>query len=226
MESIIQRDQEWVLLSIELRHGIFGLLMTATDDRAPVQQSAGSADSACTEDIGAVDATLNGDQNAYQRIVSKYQAAIAQQMQRFSRQPLVIEELVHDVFVEAFLSLKSYRSTAPLLHWLRKIAVRVGYRFWSTRTRERKTVISLAQINEGIELLGSQAETSSIVASDLLGDLLSVLGPRDRLVLTLLYWDGCSVAEASELAGWTQTMVKVQAYRARKRLKQLLEESK
>ena len=147
-------------------------------------------------------------------------------MQRFSRQPRVIDELVHDVFVEAFLSLKSYRSTAPLLHWLRKIAVRVGYRFWSKRSRERKTVISLAEINEGIELLGSKAETSSIVASDLLGDLLSVLGPRDRLVLTLLYWDGCSVAEAAELAGWTQTMVKVQAYRARKRLKRLLEVSK
>ena len=226
MESILQRDQKWKLLGIELQHAIFGLLMTATDDNAPVRTSAGTADSACTEDIGAVDATLHGDQNAYQRIVSKYQATIAQQMQRFSRQPMVIEELVHEVFVEAFLSLKSYRSTAPLLHWLRKIAVRVGYRFWSKRSRERKTVISLAEINEGIELLGSKAETSSIVASELLGDLLSVLGPRDRLVLTLIYWDGCSVAEAAELAGWTQTMVKVQAYRARKRLKRLLEESK
>lgn len=209
-----------MLLGIELQHAIFGLLMTASDDRAPVQPSIRN------EDIGAIDATLHGDQNAYQRIVSKYQAEIAQQMQRFSQQPMVVEELVHDVFVEAFLSLKSYRATAPLLHWLRKIAVRVGYRFWSKRSRERKTVISLAEINEGIDLLGSKVETSSIVASELLGDLLSVLGPRDRLVLTLLYWDECSVAEAAELAGWTQTMVKVQAYRARKRLKRLLEESK
>ncbi len=220
MEAILQREPKWMLLGIELQRAISGLLMTEKDDQAPVQTSV------CTEDIGAIDATLNGDQNAYQLIVRKYQEEIAQQMQRFSRQPLVIDELVHDVFVEAFLSLKSYRSTAPLLHWLRKIAVRVGYRFWSKRTRERKTVISLAEINEGIDLLGSKAETSSIVASDLLGDLLSVLGPRDRLVLTLLYWDGCSVAEAAELAGWTQTMVKVQAYRARKRLKRLLEESK
>lgn len=220
MESILQRDEKWKLLGIELQHAILGLLMTAKDDHAPARTSA------CSEDIGAIDATLHGDPSAYQLIVSKYQAEIAQQMQRFSRQPLVIEELVHDVFVEAFLSLKSYRSTAPLLHWLRKIAVRVGYRFWSKRSRERKTVISLAEINEGIESLGSKAETSSIVASELLGDLLSVLGPRDRLVLTLIYWDGCSVAEAAELAGWTQTMVKVQAYRARKRLKRLFEESK
>jgi DNA-directed RNA polymerase specialized sigma24 family protein len=33
------------------------------------------------------------------------------------------------------------------------------------------------------------------------------------------------VAEAAELAGWSQTMVKVQAYRARNRLKKLIEET-
>jgi RNA polymerase sigma-70 factor (ECF subfamily) len=220
MEFILQRDQAWIRIAIEAGRAISGLLMTASDDQAPVQISASP------EDIAAINATLDGDQTAYQRIVSKYQASIAQQMQRFSRHPQVIEELVHDVFVEAFFSLKSYRSTAPLLHWLRKIAVRVGYRFWSRRSRERKRGISLTEINQGIELLGSKAETSSTAASELLGDLLSVLKPRDRLVLTLLYWDGCSVAETAELAGWTQTMVKVQAYRARKRLKRLLEKSK
>jgi DNA-directed RNA polymerase specialized sigma24 family protein len=42
-------------------------------------------------------------------------------------------------------------------------------------------------------------------------------------VLTLIYLDGCSVAEAAEQAGWSQTMTKVQAHRARKKLKKLLE---
>jgi RNA polymerase sigma-70 factor (ECF subfamily) len=41
-------------------------------------------------------------------------------------------------------------------------------------------------------------------------------------VLTLLYLEQCTVAEAAELCGWTQTMVKVQAYRARNRLRKLL----
>ena len=54
--------------------------------------------------------------------------------------------------------------------------------------------------------------------------MLEMMSHRDRLVLTLLYWDDCTVAEAAELAGWTQTMVKVQAHRARKKLKRLLEE--
>jgi RNA polymerase sigma-70 factor (ECF subfamily) len=52
---------------------------------------------------------------------------------------------------------------------------------------------------------------------------LEQLPPRDRLVLTLLYLESRSVAEAADLAGWSQTMVKVQAYRARGKLRKLLE---
>ena len=180
----------------------------------------------CADDAQAIAATLAGDHEAFGRLVEKYQAAIAQQMRRFSRQPAVVEELVHDVFVEAFVSLKSYRSRGPLLHWLRKIAVRRGYRFWNRKGRELATTVSLSEVNDRLELVASGIASSPTAASEVLGDLLDLLAPRDRLVLTLLYWDGCSVAEAAELAGWTQTMVKVQAYRARKRLKQLIEESR
>jgi RNA polymerase sigma-70 factor (ECF subfamily) len=57
---------------------------------------------------------------------------------------------------------------------------------------------------------------------DVIEGLLERLSARDRLVLTLLYVEGQSVVEAAELSGWSQTMVKVQAYRARQRLKKLV----
>jgi RNA polymerase sigma-70 factor (ECF subfamily) len=55
---------------------------------------------------------------------------------------------------------------------------------------------------------------------------LEQLPPRDRLVLTLLYLESRSVAEAAELAGWSESMVKVQAHRARQKLRALLEQSR
>ena len=62
----------------------------------------------------------------------------------------------------------------------------------------------------------------SVDAADAAGRvhaLLAELPPRDRLVLTLIYLEGCSVSEAAEQAGWSQTMTKVQAHRARKKLR-------
>ena len=176
------------------------------------------------DDAREIAAALGGDGEAFGRLVAKYQTTIGRQMQRFSRDQTVIEELVHEVFVEAYVSLKSYRSRSPLIHWLRKIAVRVGYRYWKRQARERETTVLWSQTDDGLQRVARGLMTDASEASEVLGDLLDVLPPRDRLVLTLLYWDGCTVAEAAELTGWSRAMVKVQAYRARNRLRQWIEE--
>ena len=177
-----------------------------------------------TEEAADVTAARNGDEYAFQRIVQRYQSTLADQMRRFSRDRNVVEDLVHDAFVEAFLSLPSFRGKSPIEHWLRKIAVRMGYRYWKRNAREEKqqerarhAFVSAPKCFED--------PTNAIDAHEQLHAMLSKLAPRDRLVLTLLYWNDCSIAEAAELAGWTKAMVKVQAHRARKRLKKLLEEN-
>ena len=45
------------------------------------------------------------------------------------------------------------------------------------------------------------------------------------ILLTLLYLEELSVADAAERTGWSRTMVKVQAHRARKKLRALLEKT-
>ena len=185
----------------------------ATNSRTPTQI-----------DTALVAAALDGDGDAFGRIVQLHQAAMAAQMRRFSRDQLVIEELVHDVFVEAYTGLKNYRADAPLLHWLRRIAVRVGYRFWKQQSRLTAKTVSLSDVGERVRQFATHGE-SAASAGETLGGLLEQLAPADRLVLTLIYWDGCSTAEAAELAGWSQTNVKVRAHRARKRLRNLIEES-
>lgn len=176
-------------------------------------------------EMAQINAARSGNEDAYRQLLNQYQPTISTQMRRFSRDRVVVENLVHDVFVEAFMSLESFKGRSPFEHWLRKVAVRVGYRHWKTEARDKRR---LAQLREEHELAPkfSEPPTAAIDAHEQLHIVLAKLGPRDRLVLTLLYWDGHSVAEAAKLAGWTQAMVKVQAHRARKKLKKLLEESK
>ena len=176
----------------------------------------GAGDRALAADIAA---SVQGDGHAYARIVGRYQGTIARRMVRFTRDPNAIEELVHDVFVEAYFSLPRYRGDAPLEHWLQRIATRVGYRFWK-RNRGTPTVSFQERLHD--------RATSRVATNDGDSDEIAIvmerLSPRDRLVLTLLYLESHSVAEAAELAGWSQTMVKVQAYRARKKFHKLYSE--
>lgn len=175
-------------------------------------------------EANVISAARNGDEDAFRQIVDRYQSTLTTQMRRFSGDRQVVEDLVHDVFVEAFMSLGSFKAKSPFEHWLRKIAVRVGYRFWQSQARDKRRVEKLREESVTATIM-TDPPGDAVEAREQLHVMLAKLAPRDRLVLTLLYWDGHSVAEAAKLAGWTQTMVKVQAHRARKRLKKLLEES-
>ena len=218
-------------MQIVLSHNVTSSFTFLDAFEAWLNQCAMSA-SIPAEDDGAylavemtlIDAARSGDEDAYRQLLEQYQPTISTQMRRFSHDRAVVENLVHDVFVEAFMSLKSSKGRSPFEHWLRKIAVRVGYRHWKTEALDKRRLAQLCKEHKRA-LKFSEPPADAIDAQEQLHIMLAKLGPRDRLVLTLLYWDGHSVAEAAKLAGWTQAMVKVQAHRARKKLKKLLEES-
>ncbi len=170
-----------------------------------------------------IQAAIGGDEAAYARLVDRHQNGVAKRMWRFTRDRQELEELVQDVFVQTWLSLKGFRGDAPFTHWLSRIATRVGYRFWKQRSRRQAEPLPL-QDWDAIEA-AKVDDLDARESAEQLHTLLAKLPPRDRLVLTLLYLDELSVAEAAAHAGWSKTMVKVQAFRARKKLRALLEES-
>jgi RNA polymerase sigma-70 factor (ECF subfamily) len=173
-------------------------------------------------DQGDVDEVLHGDREAYARIVRRYQPAIKAYMWRFTRDPTQWEELVHDVFVEAYFSLPRYAGRAPLLHWLKRIATRLGYRYWQRRQRLR-TEVSLTDALAKIPT-GKDDAQASREAAELVHLLLDQLSPRDRLVVTLTRLEGRSIAEVASLTGWSASLVKVQLHRAMGRLARLCQD--
>ncbi len=199
--------------------------MSMTETRDP---GGGESQPACPEIVDADDwrdsrAAMGGDSEAYARLVRRYQRPIAAYMWRFTRDRTQWEELVQDVFVEAFLALRSYRGRAPMLNWLRRIATRVGYRSWSERAKRRAR--SPLPVQDWDCLLADDAPTASpSEAAQTVYAVLERASARDRLVLTLMYLEGCSVDEVAERTGWSAAMVKVQAFRARKRLRKYLEQ--
>ncbi len=189
-----------------------------TIDEPPSSPDGPMVDAAQWREIRAA---ASGDGEAFGRLVQSHQQVIAHYMWRFTRNRGEWEELVQDVFVEAYFSLKSFRGRAPLAHWLKKIATRVGYRYWKWRKQRRaEGSVPIQPWDAAAPAAPDMIEVQQAGAA--VHAMLAKLAPRDRLVLTLFYLEGCAVAEIARLTGWSQTMVKVQAFRARNRLKRLL----
>lgn len=175
----------------------------------------------CEADDKDIQECLSGNKLAYARIVRRYEADIARQMWRFTRNIYEHEELVQEVFVQAWRSLPSYRADAPLLHWLRKIATRTAYRFWKRKARERKQMADLPDFDAA--MISAPEELSASESADLLYCLLERLPVRERTVLTLHYFEDLPFPEVAQRLGWSHILVKVTAYRARKKLQEQLE---
>jgi RNA polymerase sigma-70 factor (ECF subfamily) len=175
------------------------------------------------DDLEDIRNTLDGNENAYKRLIERYQQNIASMMWRFSRNRNTHEELVQDVFVEVYLSLANYGQKSPFSHWLSRIATRVGYRYW--KLQQRKKRIDTVPLQDWDQLsIVSPENMDPGEAAELIHRLLGLLSPRDRLILTLRYLEECSVDDAAKRTGWSKTMVKVQTWRARGKLKMLIEQ--
>lgn len=173
------------------------------------------------QDVEDIRAGGAGDPEAYRRLVERHQGHVSKLLWRFTRDQRVHEELVQDVFVEAYLSLRGFKGTAPFCHWLSTIATRVGYRHWrQVAGQANKEGLSVEQWDRLAS--GRTEDMEAHDAAALVHRLLGQLPPRDRLVLTLRYLEGLDVAETARRIGWTKTLVKVQTMRARRKLEKLL----
>ena len=206
-------------LPIALRRLLIGQHISSVCSSEASDKSCSDAKSDTT-DWSDIQASLGGDGEAYSRLVQRHQQDVAEYMWRFTRSRVEWEELVHDVFVEAYFSLRGYKARSPWSHWLKRIATRVGYRHWKLRRRQRDRAVPLTE-SVSAAVATRRDSVAAQDAGQLVHDLLRQLAPRDRLVMTLKYLEGYTVADIASLTGWSETMVKVQTHRAKKRLRKI-----
>jgi RNA polymerase sigma-70 factor (ECF subfamily) len=121
--------------------------------------------------------------------------------------------------------LNQFSGKVPFLHWVSRIAVNTCLN--QIRHDKRRPELRLADLSEDeanvIEHLaaapGELDASEKLAASELVEKLLNGLKPADRLLMKLMYLEGHNVQEISELTGWSQTVIKVRAFRARAHLR-------
>ena len=181
-----------------------------------------------SEEKSTIRRVLNGDTSAFESLIVQYQPRVFATARKYARRESEIEDIVQEIFIKAFKKLDSYREEAPFEHWLMKISVRTCYDY--LRKHQRSKVSTFSDITQDdfdlLDLYGEDehpARENQEAVSKLVHDLLEQLQPAARMVITLLDIEGKSVKEISKLTGWTVSLVKVRAFRARKEMRKLLE---
>jgi len=75
----------------------------------------------------------------------------------------------------------------------------------------------------GVSTQRHQSNERGRIAADLAEKVLSQLPPDDRLVLMSIDGEQLPVKDVAEMTGWSESKVKVRAFRARRRMRQAVE---
>ena len=173
-----------------------------------------------------------GDESAFEEIMRRYSPRVFRFASKFFRQRSLVEEAAQEVFLQAFTQLGSYEGRGSMEGWLTRITTNTCLNLLRSSKRSPELTVSDLTEDETNWLDNKlsdaarerhQASERSLVAADLAGRVLQTLAPDDQLVLTLIDGEDASVKDVVKLTGWSESKVKVQAFRARRRMREAVE---
>jgi RNA polymerase sigma-70 factor, ECF subfamily len=180
-----------------------------------------------------VAAARDGDQSAFEVLVRRHRDVATRVAGRYFWDGAEAEDVAQEALVKAFLNLRKLKAGVPFRNWLIRIATNTSLDRLRHRRRRPELPLSRLGPDETARLehlaqgAGEEDWKRSLArdeAREVLGRILPGISPKDQTVLYMLYAEERSVAEIAEILGWSQTNVKVRAFRARAHLRRALKE--
>jgi RNA polymerase sigma-70 factor (ECF subfamily) len=173
-----------------------------------------------------------GDESAFAEIMRRYSPRVFSYASKFFRERSLVEDAAQEVFLKAFAELDSYEGRGSMEGWLTRITTNTCLNM--LRGMKRRPELTASDLTEDesswldnkMSRLATERHQSaerSVVAADLAGRVLQSLSADDQLVLTMMDGQDASVKEIAGLTGWSESKVKVTAFRARRRMREAVE---
>ncbi len=169
------------------------------------------------QDALLVDRCLQGEQAAARQLFRDQHRRVQATLWRVIGHNRDMDDLLQDVFLEVFRSLRRYRAEATLATWIDRIAARVAYRYLRSRKKLPTLLESLPEpVAEGVS---PAARATARHRLDRFFAAAAELPPAARIAYVLHVVEGRPVAEVATLTDATVTATKVRVWRARRLLR-------
>ncbi|WP_068630164.1 RNA polymerase sigma factor [Cephaloticoccus primus] len=178
-----------------------------------------------------VDRFKNGDQSAFDEMVSRYWARIYAMVHQLLRNTEDAEEVTQDAFIRAHRGLPKFRGDSAFSTWLYQIATNLArnrYWYWWRRKRDKSLSFEQPLGPEGnitlADVLPAQVETPDDIAVtqefvDRIGQAMEKLGSKHREILVLRNVRNLSYEEIAAVLKISVGTVKSRIARARESLR-------
>lgn len=183
-------------------------------DNSPSQSS--------QQDRVLVGLALDGDQQAYNKLMEKYRGALTRHVQKMVRKQGEVEDLVQECFIKAFSALKSYSVDYAFSTWLYKIATNHTIDFLRKRKLKTTSIDQPISTKDGemeFELPDTTYRPDKHIVEDqrksLIQDAIEQLPEKYHRVIVMRHQQEKSYEEIAQELDLPLGTVKAHIFRAR-----------
>ena len=160
---------------------------------------------------------LSGEKDAFRYFIKNYQEMAIRIAFSMVQDETKARHVVQNAFIQAFKSLPSFKQEAKFSSWLYRIVVNESIKINRKSKKEQRTVpitvnhtISLKTYNGALDTIELNEKKEEI------NRILSLMKPKERLMLELYYLQENSIMEIKMITGFSISNIKVLLHRARK----------
>jgi RNA polymerase sigma-70 factor, ECF subfamily len=185
------------------------------------------------EDQRLVDRCKKGDALAFEELVRKYQQTVLNLAYHYIGYQNEVEDIAQKIFSKIYFSLPKFDSKRPFFPWLYRIAINQCYDELRRIRRQKMHTFSELSLEDtgSVEKLISQSDIHP--SSDenrqelhaLLHKMLDQLPEQQRTVIVLRDIEGIPYIKMAEILNCTEQAARLKVFRARARLKTLIEKA-
>jgi len=174
-----------------------------------------------------------GDSLAFEELVRKYQQTVFNLAYHYLGSRNEIEDVAQKIFTKIYFSLPKFDSRRPFFPWLYRIAINQCYDELRRIRRQKTHTFSELSLEEtsSIEKLISQNEVpqpsdeSRQEMQALMQKMLNQLPNQQRLAIVLRDFEVVPYSQIAETLKCTEQAARLKVFRARARLKILIEKA-
>jgi RNA polymerase sigma-70 factor, ECF subfamily len=177
------------------------------------------------DDVQLVQASQQGDQEAFAVLVQRHQRHIFNLSWRMLQDDEDAGEITQEIFLAAWQGLPAFRGEARFSTWLYRIAYRCCLQQLERRKRER-SLHSVIQAEQPLKEIRQEKQVEDILEQRdqqaIVREQLELLPARYRIVLILRHFQEMTYEEIADILSMPVGTVKTHLFRARNLLKERL----
>ncbi len=173
-------------------------------------------------DFEIIKRVQQGDKNAFNLLVRKYQHKVASLVSRYVSSHGDVADVVQEAFIKAYRALPNFRGESAFYTWLYRIAVNSAKNYLVAQGRKPPSSdidADEAEVYDGASALRENASPESLVLTDeikrVVFSTIESLPDDLRSAITLREIDGLSYDEIAEVVGCPVGTVRSRIFRAR-----------